>query len=166
MITGFNLNNKLVGLGLILIKGYNQKKYWKRRAIVVNPNSKCNILKKLYFLYYIKRIDKKCNCSTGTNLNSGTTFASPPWCVHGLNGIFIGHDLTIGHNCTMYQQVTIMHGGGKIGDNVLIGAGAKILPGINIGNNVKIGANCVVIEDIPDNATVVLPKPRIILHDR
>ena len=44
----------------------------------------------------------------------------------------------------------------------MIGSGAKILKG-NIGNNVKVGANCVVVEDIPDNATVVMQKPRIIL---
>jgi serine O-acetyltransferase len=55
-----------------------------------------------------------------------------------------------------------MHGNVKIGDNVLIGAGAKILPGVTIGNNVKIGANSVVVEDIPDNAIVVLQKPRIL----
>jgi serine O-acetyltransferase len=54
-------------------------------------------------------------------------------------------------------------GGVKIGNNVLIGAGAKILPGVTIGNNVKIGANAVVVEDIPDGATVVLQKPRIIV---
>ena len=59
--------------------------------------------------------------------------------------------------------MTIAHGGVRIGDNVLIGAGAKILPHVTIGNNVKIGANCVVVEDILDNATVVLPKPRIII---
>lgn len=112
MITGIDFNNKLIQIILNHLKGYNQKKYWKRREIVVDPNSKCNILKKLYYLLYIKRIDAKCNCSTGTNLNSGTTFASPPWCVHGLNGIFIGHDLTIGENLVIYQQVTIMHGGG------------------------------------------------------
>ena len=46
--------------------------------------------------------------------------------------------------------------GGKILDNVMIGAGAKILPGVTIGNNVKVGANCVVVEDVPDNCTVVL----------
>ena len=51
-----------------------------------------------------------------------------------------------------------------IGDNVMLGAGSKVLPGVTIGNNVKVGANCVVVEDIPDNATVVLPKPRIILR--
>ena len=43
-----------------------------------------------------------------------------------------------------------------------IGAGAKILPNVTIGNNCKVGANCVVVEDIPDYATVVLHKPRII----
>ncbi|MDC1846523.1 MULTISPECIES: hypothetical protein [Bacteroides] len=37
------------------------------------------------------------------------------------------------------------------------------MPGVSIGNNVKVGANAVVVEDVPDNATVVLPKPRIIL---
>lgn len=52
-----------------------------------------------------------------------------------------------------------------IGDNVYIGAGAKIIGNVRIGDNVRIGANCVCAEDIPDNATVVLPKPRIIVHD-
>lgn len=56
-----------------------------------------------------------------------------------------------------------MGGGCVIGDNVLIGAGAKILGHVRIGNNCKIGANCVVIEDLPDNATCVLQKPRIII---
>ena len=54
-----------------------------------------------------------------------------------------------------YERETI------IGENVLIGSNAYISPGVRIGNNVKIGANCVVVEDIPDNATVVLQKPII-----
>ena len=56
-------------------------------------------------------------------------------------------------------------GNGKptiIGDNVMIGSNAYIAPGVTIGDNVKIGANCVVVEDIPANATVVMQKPRII----
>lgn len=53
--------------------------------------------------------------------------------------------------------------GPKIGDNCFIGAGAKIIGDIKIGNNVKIGANSIVCEDIPDNATVVWNKPRIII---
>lgn len=51
----------------------------------------------------------------------------------------------------------------KISDNVMLGAGAKILPNVSIGNNVKVGANCVVVEDVPNGATVVLPKSRIII---
>jgi serine O-acetyltransferase len=46
---------------------------------------------------------------------------------------------------------------------VLLGAGCKVLSGVSIGDNVKIGMNSVVIEDIPDNSTVVLTRPRIIL---
>jgi serine O-acetyltransferase len=53
-------------------------------------------------------------------------------------------------------------GGPIIGNNVFIGAGAKIIGNIKIGNNVRIGASCVVVEDIPDNCTVVMHKPRII----
>ena len=87
----------------------------------------------------------------------------PPLLPHGPNGIIVGHDCVIGSNCRIFQQVTIAHGNVRIGNNVMIGAGAKILPNVNIGNNVKIGANCVVVEDIPDGATVVMPKPRIIL---
>lgn len=60
------------------------------------------------------------------------------------------------------SRLQLCMGGGKILDNVMIGAGAKILPGVTIGNNVKVGANCVVVEDVPDNCTVVLPKPRVI----
>jgi serine O-acetyltransferase len=68
----------------------------------------------------------------------------------------------IGRNCRVSHQVTIGHiggfkGGGApiIGDNVYIGAGAKVLGDIIVGNNVKIGANAVVLRDVPDNATAV-----------
>lgn len=55
-----------------------------------------------------------------------------------------------------------MGGAPVIGNNVLIGAGAKIIGNIRVGNNVKIGANCVVHCDVPDNCTVVLDNCRII----
>lgn len=85
---------------------------------------------------------------------------------HGPNGIIVGHDLSIGKNVTIFHQVTLAHGGGCIGDNVMFGAGSKLMSGFNIGKNVKIGANCVVVEDIPDFATVVLAKPRIITKEQ
>ncbi len=73
----------------------------------------------------------------------------------------------IGKNCTIFHQVTIGEGRGGapvIGDNVLIGAGAKIIGGIRIGNNVKIGAGCVVMQDIPDHTTVLPAEPRLIMR--
>ena len=92
---------------------------------------------------------------------------------HGLTGIFISNGAKIGKNCVIFHQVTIGSntlpdsrgkGAPVIGDNVFIGCGAKIIGNVRIGNNVRIGANCVVTQDIPDNATVVLEKPRIIVH--
>lgn len=50
-----------------------------------------------------------------------------------------------------------------IGDNSMIGSKATILHKVVVGNNCRIGANCVVFDVIPDNSTVVLPKPRIII---
>lgn len=84
---------------------------------------------------------------------------------HGINGIVIAAGARIGRNCSISHQVTIgrsRNGAPVIGDNVYIGPGAKIFGDIKIGNNVRIGANCPVFFDVPDNATVVLPHPRII----
>ena len=85
--------------------------------------------------------------------------------IHG-HGTIINKFSVIGENCTIYHGVTI---GGlenewppKIGDNVYIGCGAKILGNIRIGNNVKIGAGAVVVHDVPDNATVVGVPAKII----
>ena len=77
-------------------------------------------------------------------------------------GIVIGETAEIGDDCTIYHQVTL-GGTGKdknkrhptIGNNVMIGAGSKVLGPIRIGNNVKIGAGAVVLKNVPDNVTVV-----------
>ena len=75
----------------------------------------------------------------------------------------------IGRNCTLYHNVLIGVGNNLkqapiIGDNVTIGYGAIIIGNVKIGNNVKIGAGTVVTHDIPDNTTVVGPKPRLLCH--
>ncbi|MBQ2697367.1 MAG: serine acetyltransferase, partial [Clostridia bacterium] len=99
-----------------------------------------------------------------------TPFVTP----HELSGIFISKGAVIGEGCTIFQQVTIgsntlegsrRYGAPTIGRNVYIGAGAKIIGRVTIGDNARIGAGCVVTEDIPAGATVVLPKPRVILRD-
>jgi serine acetyltransferase len=158
-----NIDSKLVQLAKSIIQGYNHAKYWKRRAIVINPNSKYPLFLRLYYLFYIKCTDARWRCSFGTNLGSGTIFKTPPKLLHGPNQIIVGHDWLIGSQCTMAQGVTIQCGGGEIGDNVLLGANAFVCKGVIIGNNVKVGAGAIVTDDVPDGATVVLQKSRIIL---
>lgn len=159
----FSFDSKIGKYLLTFVQKYNHAKYWGRRAIVVDPLNKTNILLKIYYLYYIKKTDSYHNCSFGTNLNSGSIFSSPPILPHGPNGIIVGHDLVIGKDVVIYHQVTLAHGGSVIGSNVVFGAGSKLLSGFNVEENSKIGANCVVIEDIPKDATVVLNRPRIII---
>lgn len=160
-----NPNNSKISWLIHIVQHYNPKKYWKYRAKVVDPNCKYPKWVKLLMLFYIKRCDAFNNASMGTNINQGAHFQTPPELPHGLNGIIIHYKASIGENCTIYQQVTI--GGknskaAKIGNNVSIGAGAKIIGGVNIGNNVIIGANTVVTKDIPDNSTVVGAQMRIL----
>ena len=80
---------------------------------------------------------------------------------HGM-GVVIGETAEIGDNCTIYQGVTL-GGTGKdvgkrhptLGNNVMVGAGAKVLGPFNIGDNTKIAANAVVLKEIPEQSTAV-----------
>lgn len=86
-------------------------------------------------------------------------------------GVVIGEATIIGNRVTIYQGVTLGATGNEkqwkrhptIGNDVVIGSGAKVLGPINIGDNVKIGANAVVLQDVPSNATAVGIPARIIL---
>ena len=131
---------------------------------MINPSKK-NPFLKLWYLYYVKRIDGYHNCSFATNINNGASFAEPPKLPHGPNGIIVGYRTIIGEKCTIYQQVTISSGT-TVGDDCLFGAGAKVLGDCVIGDRVRVGANAVVIEDIPSDSTVVLSKPRVIHHGK
>ena len=98
---------------------------------------------------------------TGIEIHPGAKIGKRLFIDHGM-GIVIGETTTIGDNCTIYHGVTL-GGTGKdkykrhpdIGDNVIIGCGAKVLGPIKIGNNVKIGANSVVLKEVPKDSTVV-----------
>ena len=158
-------NNKLVMFFVSRIKHYNHEKYWKMRNEVINPKSKVPRWLRLFYLFRIKRMDAFANASMGTGFGYGASFSTPPNLVHYLNGIIISHYAKFGKNCTIFQQVTVAEENGKaatIGDNVFIGAGAKIIGEVTIGNNVKIGANAVVVHDVPDDCTVVGVPGRII----
>lgn len=91
---------------------------------------------------------------------------------HGC-GIVIGETCVIGDNCTIYHSVTL-GGTGKdkikrhptIGNNVMIGAGSKVLGPINIGDNAKIGAGSVVVKDVPPNTTIIGNYANILKKDK
>lgn len=89
---------------------------------------------------------------------------------HHALGIVIHPYATIGDNCILEQNVTIGGRSGleilpKIGNNVMIGAGAAIIGPVVVGNNVQIGAGAVVVKDIPDNCVVIGVPARIIKKD-
>jgi len=108
---------------------------------------------------------------TGIEIHPGAQIGKGLFIDHGL-GVVIGETSIIGDNVTLYQGVTL-GGTGKekgkrhptIGNNVVIGTGAKVLGNITIGDNSYIGANAVVIKDIPHNATVVGVPGRITKQD-
>ncbi len=163
-----NMENKFTKFLLARLKHYDHDKYWKMRAEVVNPNSKKSKLLRYYYLYRIKRSDAFNNASMGTDMGHGAQFATPPILLHGLNGIIISHDAKIGRNVSILQQVTISQGGvdtsATIGDNCMIGAGAKIIGEVTIGDNVMIGANAVVTHDIPSNCVAGGVPARVIKY--
>ena len=82
------------------------------------------------------------------------------------HGVVIHSCSRIGRGTIVYQHVTLGGRNGKVapvvGENCVLGAGCCLLGDIRIGNNVHIGANAVVLEDIPDNCTVVGVPGKII----
>ena len=98
---------------------------------------------------------------TGIEIHPGATIGRGLVIDHG-TGVVIGETTEIGDNCTLYQGVTL-GGTGKdvgkrhptLGDNVLVGAGAKVLGPILIESNSKIAANAVVLKNIPHDSTAV-----------
>ena len=113
-------------------------------------------------LFSLARWNSQCGRFwTGIEIHPGAKIGSGLFIDHGM-GIVVGETAVIGNNCTIYHGVTLGgtgQGKGKrhpsIGDDVLIGAGAKLLGPFRVGNNVMIGANAVVLSEVPDSATVV-----------
>jgi serine O-acetyltransferase len=108
---------------------------------------------------------------TGIEIHPGAEIGDGLFIDHG-TGVVIGETSVVGNNITLYQGVTL-GGTGKekgkrhpnIGDNVVIGAGAKILGNITVGENSYVGANAVVLKDVPPNSTVVGVPGRITRQD-
>ncbi len=119
------------------------------------------------FFTIARLISQRARHVTGIEIHPGAQIGKGLFIDHGM-GVVVGETTIIGDNCLLYQGVTL-GGTGKdkgkrhptLGNNVMVGAGAKVLGPIHIGNNVKIAANAVVLHDIPDNCTAVGVPARI-----
>jgi serine O-acetyltransferase len=109
---------------------------------------------------------------TGIEIHPGATIGACFFIDHGM-GVVIGETAEVGANVTLYHGVTL--GGtslnkGKrhptLGDNVVVGAGAKILGAIKVGEGSRIGANAVVVKDVPPNSVVVGVPGEIVLRSK
>jgi len=122
--------------------------------------------KKHYFL--ARWVSQRAVRKTGIEIHPGAQIGKGFFIDHG-NGVIIGETTIIGDNVTLYQGVTL-GGTGKeqgkrhptLGNNIMIGAGAKVLGSCTIGDNCKIGAGSVVLSDVPPGSTVVGVPGRVV----
>jgi len=118
-----------------------------------------------------RAISQAAKMITGIEIHPGATIGKGLMIDHG-TGVVIGETAEIGDNCTIYQGVTL-GGTGKdvgkrhptLGNNVMVGAGAKVLGPFYIGDNTKIAANAVVLEEIPENCTAVGIPAKIVKRE-
>lgn len=125
------------------------------------------LYEKKYFLA-ARIISQTARFFTGIEIHPGAKIGKGFFIDHG-SGVVIGETTEIGDNCLVYQGVTL-GGTGKdkgkrhptLGNNVMVGAGARVLGPFKVGDNVKIAANAVVLEAVPPNCTAVGVPARIV----
>lgn len=124
-------------------------------------------------MFFIARmISQNARFLTGIEIHPGATIGKGLLIDHG-SGVVIGETAVVGDNCTIYQGVTLggtgKHTGKRhptIGNNVMIGSGAKVLGPFKVGDNAKIAAGAVVLAEVPANCTAVGVPARIIYPGR
>ena len=109
---------------------------------------------------------------TGIEIHPGATIGPGFFIDHGM-GVVIGETAEIGRNVTLYHGVTLggvsLHKGKRhptIGDNVVVGAGAKVLGAITVGQESRIGANAVVVHDVPPESVVVGVPGQVVVRSQ
>ena len=118
-----------------------------------------------------RAISQRALRKTGIEIHPGAVIGKNFFIDHG-SGVVIGETTEIGDNCTIYQGVTL-GGTGKetgkrhptLGNNVMVGAGARVLGPFKVGDNSKIAANAVVLSEVPPNCTAVGVPARIVRRD-
>lgn len=116
-------------------------------------------------------LSQRARHKTGIEIHPGATIGKGLFIDHGM-GVVIGETTEIGDNCTLYQGVTL-GGTGKdqgkrhptIGNNVMIGSGAKVLGPFTVGDNSRVAAGAVVLSEVPPGATAVgVPAKIVRIH--
>lgn len=121
--------------------------------------------------FLARYISQRSRHKTGIEIHPGATIGKGLFIDHGM-GVVIGETTVIGDNCTIYQNVTL-GGTGKehgkrhptLGNNVMVGSGAKVLGPFNVGDNARIAAGAVVLSEVPANATAVGVPAKIVKID-
>ena len=121
-----------------------------------------------HFRFLARLISQLSKFFTGIEIHPGAQIGKRLVIDHG-TGIVIGETTVIGDDCLLYQNVTL-GGTGKdvgkrhptLGNNVMVGSGAKVLGPFRVGDNARIAANSVVLREVPDNATVVGVPGRVV----
>ena len=142
---------------MLLYNGFHAV-FWHRVA---------HLLWRIHLKFIARLISQLAKFFTGIEIHPAAKIGRGLFIDHG-TGVVIGETAEVGDNCTLYQGVTL-GGTGKdkgkrhptLGNNVMVGSGAKILGPFKIGNNVKIAANAVVLEAIPDDCTAVGVPARV-----
>lgn len=126
--------------------------------------------KKYYFA--ARAVSQSARSFTGIEIHPAAKIGKSLFIDHG-SAVVIGETTEIGDNCTIYQSVTLggtgKHTGKRhptIGNNVMIGAGAKVLGPIKIGDNSKVAAGAVVLKNIPENSTAVGIPAKVVRSDK
>ncbi len=137
----------------------------------VRSHRRANWFYKHNFKFIARFISQRSRHKTGIEIHPGATIGKGLFIDHGM-GVVIGETTIIGDNCTIFQNVTL-GGTGKesgkrhptLGNNVLVGAGAKILGPFTVGDNARIAAGAVVLDEVPPNATAVGIPAKIVKID-
>ena len=138
-------------------------------CIFLYPSLKALVYHKIAHRYYKKNrlflsrwISQRARRKTGIEIHPGAIIGRNVFIDHGM-GVVIGETAVVGNNVTIFHGTTLGGIDGAKGekrhpsveDDVLIGAGAKVLGDITIGRGAKIGANAIVLNDVPPYATAV-----------
>jgi len=127
-----------------------------------------HFLWKLHVPFLPRALSQIARFLTGIEIHPGAEVGRGFFIDHGM-GVVIGETAVVGDSVTLYQGVTL-GGTGKetgkrhptLGNNVVVGSGARVLGNITVGNDVRVGAGSVVVKDVPDHCTVVGVPGRIV----